>query len=60
MSLHKEIAFESDICDHLGAHGWLYVEGDAQAYDRTRALFPVDVIAWVQESQPKAWASPST
>lgn len=55
MNLHKEVAFESDICDHLGGHGWLYAEGDAQAYDRARALFPADVIAWVQESQPKAW-----
>lgn len=25
MSLHKEISFETEICDHLAAHGWLYV-----------------------------------
>ena len=24
-------------------------------YDRARALFPDDVIAWLQESQPDAW-----
>ena len=24
MSLHTEIHLERDICDHLGAHGWLY------------------------------------
>ena len=35
MSLHKEISFESDICDHLASHGWLYAEGDAAAYDRS-------------------------
>ncbi|MEI2735394.1 MAG: hypothetical protein V9G24_11695 [Rhodoblastus sp.] len=29
MSLHKEISFETEICDHLAAHGWLYAEGDA-------------------------------
>ena len=26
MTLHKEIEFESDICAHLAAHGWLYAE----------------------------------
>ncbi|PKO43686.1 MAG: hypothetical protein CVU30_06625 [Betaproteobacteria bacterium HGW-Betaproteobacteria-3] len=55
MSLHKEISFETEICQHLGSHGWLYAEGDAAAYDRTRALFPADVLAWVQTTQPKAW-----
>ncbi len=29
MSLHKEINFETEICEHLAAHGWLYAEGDA-------------------------------
>lgn len=53
--LHKEINFETDICDHLAANGWLYAEGDAQGYDRTHALFPADIIAWVEATQPKAW-----
>ena len=55
MSLHKEIAFESEICADLAAGGWLYAEGDASGYDRSRALFPTDLLAWVRESQPKAW-----
>ena len=55
MTLHKEISFETEICAHLGAHGWLYVEGDAVGYDRARALFPADVLAWVQATQPQAW-----
>ena len=55
MSLHKEIAFESEICADLAAGGWLYAEGDAARYDRARALFPADLLAWVRESQPKAW-----
>jgi len=55
MNLHKEISFESEICEHLASHGWLYAEGDATGYDRTRALFPADVLAWVQAAQPKAW-----
>ena len=24
MSLHKEINFEVEICQHLAAHGWLH------------------------------------
>ena len=55
MSPHKEISFELEICQHLAAHGWLHAGGDAQSYDRTRALFPADVLAWVQATQPKAW-----
>jgi type I restriction enzyme R subunit len=55
MTLHKEISFEVDICEHLAAHGWLYEQGDAAHYDRARALFPQDVLAWVQQTQQKAW-----
>jgi type I restriction enzyme, R subunit len=57
MSLHNEIEFENDICAHLAAHDWLYSEGDAARYDRSRALFPADVLAWVQATQPQAWES---
>ncbi|MGA2705870.1 MAG: type I restriction endonuclease [Isosphaeraceae bacterium] len=55
MSLHKEVNFETEICEHLAANGWLYDEGDAAKYDRARALFSEDVLAWVQAIQPKAW-----
>lgn len=55
MSLHREINFEAEIAQHLGTHGWLYAEGDAAAYDRARAVFPADLLAWVQDSQPDAW-----
>ncbi len=55
MSIHREISFESEICEHLADHGWLYAEGDAANYDRARALFPADALAWVQATQPKAW-----
>ena len=54
MNLHHEIAFETEICAHLAAHGWLYADGDAARYDRGRALFPTDVLAWVQSTQPQA------
>src|SRR3989338_4186152 len=55
MSLHKEIEFENDICAHLAAHDWLYAENDHTGYDRARAMFPADVLAWVQATQPQAW-----
>jgi type I restriction enzyme R subunit len=55
MSLHKEISFEDEICGHLAANGWLYAAGDAALYDRVRALFPSDIMAWVQTTQPIAW-----
>ena len=57
MSLHTEINFENDICAHLAAHGWHYADGDAQHYDTPRALFPPDLQAWVQTTQPQAWES---
>ncbi|MCJ8158650.1 type I restriction endonuclease subunit R [Sphingomonas sp. LaA6.9] len=56
-ALHQEISFESEVCAVLASKGWLYEFGDAQAYDRKRALFPADLVAWVQETQPKAWES---
>lgn len=55
MSLHKEISFETEICQYLAEHGWLYADGDAAGYDQALALFPADVLAWVQATQPTAW-----
>ena len=55
MSLHTEIHFENEICEHLAAHGWLYAPKDAADYDRQLALFPTDMLGWVQETDPDAW-----
>ncbi len=55
MSIHKEVSFETEICEYVADHGWLYAEGDAAGYDRARALFPGDLLAWVQAAQPGAW-----
>ena len=54
MADHNEVVFESEICTHLEAHGWLYAKNDA-GYDRERALFPQDVFAWLEETQPKQY-----
>ena len=51
MSLHREIHFESEICQHLAAHGWLYADGDAALFDRPHGLFVPDLMAWVEATQ---------
>ncbi len=53
MSLHKEIHFESEICQHLAAHGWLYAEDDAALFDRPHGLFMLDILTWVEQTQPE-------
>ena len=55
MILPKEIKFEDELCEHLSANGWLHAEEDAADYERQLALFPADVLAWVQETRPDAW-----
>ena len=55
MSLHLESSFEAEICAVLSRSGWLHTSGDASHYDCPRALFPPDLIAWVQQTQIKAW-----
>jgi len=54
MSLHKEIHFESEICQHLAANGWLHEEGDAAKFDRANGLFLSDLLPWLEASQPES------
>lgn len=54
-AIHKEIAFEDQVCADLSAAGWLYERDDAQKYDRARSVLPVDVVAWVQTAYSGAW-----
>lgn len=53
--MHKEIDFENDIEQALISAGG-YEKGDPAAYDAETALFPADVVAFVQKTQPKIWA----
>ncbi|WP_046469665.1 type I restriction endonuclease subunit R [Allosalinactinospora lopnorensis] len=55
MVAEHEQAFETEICEHLASHGWLY-SPTSEGYDKQRALFPADVFAWLQETQPEQWA----
>ena len=57
MTLQREVHFEDEICADPATAGWLLAEGDAATVDRTHALFPADELAWVQATQPAAWAA---
>jgi type I restriction enzyme R subunit len=54
MHKHRERTFEDEIIEHLTANGWLL--GEAGTYDRELALYPDDVIGWLQETQPQELA----
>lgn len=55
--IHTEKIFEDELCAHLAAHGWTVLTHlqDARSYDRERALFPDDLLGFVQDTQPKEW-----
>lgn len=53
MTNTTEAAFEGNIESYLTDSGWEAVS--PSSYDRHLGLFPEEVIAFVQESQPKAW-----
>ncbi|KAM3113169.1 hypothetical protein [Phormidesmis sp. 146-33] len=50
---HSEAAFESVIENHLLTHGYIQVKS---RFDRTRAIFPDEAIAFIRTTQPKEWA----
>lgn len=49
----RESAFQDDILQDLLDGGWQL--GHSSKYDRKRALYPEDCLAYVQKTQPKAW-----
>ena len=54
-NLHQEHHFETEICTHLAANGWLYADGDAARFDRASGLLLPDLLAWVETTQPDNW-----
>lgn len=50
---HQEIHFEDYVVDRLVAQNWLL--GVTEDYDQEHALYPDDIVAWVQATQPKKW-----
>lgn len=56
--IHHECELERHIVEQLTAAGWLL--GKSTGYASARALFPEDVLGWIQTSQPQAWAKLSS
>src|SRR4051812_1989672 len=54
MGDHNGGGFETEICEHLAAPGWLDSVNDT-GYDRERALFPEDLFAWLEATQLTAY-----
>ncbi|STZ76535.1 type I restriction endonuclease subunit R [Bergeriella denitrificans] len=53
--MHTEYDFENEIEATLLNDGG-YQKGSAKSYDKSTALFPDDVVAFIQTTQPKLWA----
>jgi len=53
MAAHHEVHLEDYITKKLVDNGWL--EGSPSEYNKQLALYPEDVITWVQKTQPDAW-----
>lgn len=51
---HQEKHFEAYVVSKLKAQGWQV--GDTLNYDTERALYPDDLIAWLEATQPEKWA----
>ena len=56
MSKHTEIRFEEAVEGALTAKGG-YLQGRSSDFDPTLALFPDEVIVFIETSQPKRWQS---
>lgn len=52
---HLESVLETEIAEHLAAHGWLYSETD-EGYDKQLALIPDDVLDWIEDTQPAEYS----
>ena len=53
-SIHTEVHYEDELVGQLVKnYGW--IEGKDAGYNKDLALYPEDVIAWIQETQPKEY-----
>ncbi|MCA3213594.1 MAG: type I restriction endonuclease subunit R [Burkholderiales bacterium] len=57
---HIEMRFEEAIEQHLLTTASGYAKGEANAFDLQRALFPDDVISFIQATQKPAWDAIAT
>ena len=49
----NELPFQNDMINHLVANGWLL--GKPENYNRELALYPEDLLGFVQETQDSEW-----
>lgn len=49
----NELIFQNDMLKHLIANGWLL--GKAENYNRELALYPEDLLGFVQDTQDEQW-----
>ena len=65
--IHQEKVFEAEMLQAMGTHGWQVgvlklptgtpdEDRWLYAYDRVRALYPIDVISWLRTTQPAEYA----
>lgn len=54
-STHQEKGFQQLIADHLESQGWLRSDNSA-GYDVERALYPEDLLGWLEDSDPENFA----
>ncbi|WP_293699353.1 type I restriction endonuclease [uncultured Agrococcus sp.] len=53
--IHHELRLQAEIAEYLAARGWLSSE-NSQGYDKERALFPEDLLGWLEETDADNYA----
>lgn len=53
--IHHEDTFQREIAEHLAQHGWLH-SPEAHGYDVERALWPEDLLGWLEDTDPDNYA----
>ena len=52
MAIHNESEFERELCAALSKSGWMHSK-ESSGYDKELALWPEDVLAWLEDTQLK-------
>lgn len=54
-AVHQEKSFQREIAEYLEQHGWLH-SPNSQGYDKERALYPEDLLGWLEDTAPEDFA----
>ena len=52
---HQEKKLQQEIATYLSEHGWLH-SPSSEGYDKERAIFPEDVLGWLEDTDPENFA----